>query len=213
MGLQKVLSWLMPRDDQFFTLLEQHAVVLAEAAQVMAAFPDKGTTAEAALRKVHELEHRGDDLVHSVRVALDETFVTPIDREDIHQLATALDNVLDYLYSAAQAFVAYDVHELSPAMRELIRILAESAQLLQEALPHIRTRHLEKLGPVRQQLIANEKRGDSVYQNEMAALYKNPAVDAKDLLRQQAVLDALEASLDSCQDAADVLENVAIKHA
>ena len=74
-------------------------------------------------------------------------------------------------------------------------------------------KHLEKLAPARLQIVALEKRGDAVYRGEMASLFKNPEVKAKELLRQQAVLDALEAALDSCQDAADVLENVAIKHA
>lgn len=85
--------------------------------------------------------------------------------------------------------------------------------VLKDALPHIRKKHLEKLAPARLQIVALEKRGDAVYRTEMASLFKNPDVNAKELLRQQAVLDALEASLDSCQDAADVLENVAIKHA
>jgi len=208
-----LIDWLLPKDDKFFTLLEQHADTLGEAAKVMAEFPGTGTTAQAALDKIHEIEHRGDDLVHAVTIALDETFVTPIDREDIHNLATSLDNVLDYLYSAAQAFVAYEVHVFTAAMRELIQIVCEAALVIKDAMPHIRQKHLEKLAPARLQVVALEKRGDAVYQNEMAALYKNPAVNAKDLLRQQAVLDALEAALDSCQDAADVLENVAIKHA
>jgi uncharacterized protein Yka (UPF0111/DUF47 family) len=213
MGLQGLINWLLPRDDKFFTLLEQHAELLGEAAQVMAAFPENGTTTQEALDRIHQIEHSGDDLVRAVTIALDETFVTPIDREDLHNLATSLDNVLDYLYAAAQAFVAYEVHHFSPAMRELIQIVSEAALVLRDALPHIRQKHLEKLAPARLQIVALEKRGDTVYRGEMGALYKNPEVNAKELLRQQAVLDALEAALDSCQDAADVLENVAIKHA
>ena len=212
MGLQGLIDWLLPKDDKFFTLLEQHAEVLGEAAQVMASFPENGNASEA-LEKIHQIEHRGDDLVRAVTIALDETFVTPIDREDLHNLATALDNVLDYLYAAAQAFVAYEVHHFSPAMRQMVQCCSEAAMVLKDALPHIRKRHLEKLAPARLQIVALEKKGDSIYRDEMASLFKNPAVKAKELLRQQAVLDGLEAALDSCQDAADVLENVAIKHA
>lgn len=213
MGFQSLIDWLLPKDDKFFTLLEQHAEVLGEAAQVMASFPENGGSAQEALEKIHQIEHRGDDLVRAVTIALDETFVTPIDREDLHNLATALDNVLDYLYAAAQAFVAYEVHHFTPAMREMVQICSEAAMVLKDALPHIRKKHLEKLAPARLQIVALEKRGDAVYRAEMAALFKNPEVKAKELLRQQAVLDSLEAALDSCQDAADVLENVAIKHA
>jgi hypothetical protein len=213
MGFQGLIDWLLPKDDRFFTLLEQHADLLGEAAQEMAAFPEKDAEAQTALERIHKIEHKGDDLVRELTIALDETFVTPIDREDLHNLATSLDSVIDYLYAAAQAFVSYEVHNLTPAMRELVQICSEAAMVLKDALPHIRKKHLEKLAPARLQIVALEKRGDAVYRTEMASLFKNPDVNAKELLRQQAVLDALEASLDSCQDAADVLENVAIKHA
>ncbi len=213
MGLQSLINWLLPRDDKFFMLLEQQAEVLGEAAKVMASFPENGVTSQAALERLHSVEHRGDDLVHEMFVRLDATFVTPIDREDIHNLGTSLDSVVDYLYSAAQAFVAYEVHHFSPAMKEMIQICTEATMVLKDSVPLIRQKRLEGLTPARLQLVALEKRGDTVYQAEMARLYKNPEVNAKELLRQQAVLDALEAALDSCQDAADVLENVAIKHA
>lgn len=213
MPLQSLINWLVPRDDKFFTMLEQHADILGEAAQAMAQFPEDESGAQGALDRIHSLEHRGDDLVRAVTLALDETFVTPIDREDIHNLATSLDNVLDYLYAAAQAFVAYKVHQFTHAMRELIQICAEAVTVLKDAIPLIRKHRLERLAPARLQIVALEKRGDGVYHTELASLFKNPAVEAKELLRQQAVLDSLEAALDSCQDAADVLENVSIKHA
>ncbi len=213
MAIQDLINWLLPRDDKFFTMLEQHAEILGDAATVMASFPEDEAGAQAALDRIHNLEHRGDDLVRSVTLALDETFVTPIDREDIHNLATSLDNVLDYMYAAAQAFVAYKVHSFTPAMRELIQICAEAVRVLKDAIPLIRKRKLERLAPARLQIVALEKRGDGVYHTEMADLFRNPDVKAKELLRQQAVLDSLEAALDSCQDAADVLENVSIKHA
>jgi predicted phosphate transport protein (TIGR00153 family) len=213
MSFQSLIRWLLPKDDRFFSLLEEHSDVISEAAKAMNNFPSNTAETQALLDEIHRLEHRGDDLIRSVMLALDETYVTPIDREDIHSLATALDNVLDYMYSAAQCFVAYDVQTLSPAMREMLQLLAEGSSVLKDTLPHIRQHHLEKFAPARLQIVAMEKRGDAIYQNEMAALFKNPQVDAKMLLRQQAVLDSLEAALNSCQDAADVLENVAIKHA
>ena len=214
MALQAFIRWLLPKDDRFFKLFEDHAEVISEAAKIMVDFPstDGGMTLDV-LEKIHRLEHRGDDMVRAVMLALDETYVTPIDREDIHVLSTALDNVLDYMYSAAQSFVAYEVRALTPAMRELLQLLVEGTKVLHDTVPSIRQHQLDKLAPARLQIVAMEKRGDAIYQNEMAALFKNPAVDAKELLRQQAVLNALEAALNSCQDAADVLENVAIKHA
>ncbi|HND12068.1 MAG TPA: DUF47 family protein [Pseudomonadota bacterium] len=219
MPFQSVIRWLLPKDDRFFSLLEEHAGVLAEAAKQMLDLPATPNISgnirqvQEILDRIHQLEHRGDDIVRAVMLALDETFVTPIDREDIHSLATALDNVLDYLYKAAQSFVAFEMHELTQAMREMVQLLAECTTHIKDTLPFIRAHKLEKVAPARMQVVAMEKRGDSIYQNEMASLFKNPQVDAKELLRQQTVIEALEAALNSCQDAVDVLENVAIKHA
>ncbi len=214
MPLQAFIRWLLPKDDRFFKLFEEHAQVIAEAARIMLEFTSTGGgMSSELLEKVHKLEHRGDDMVRTVMIALDETYVTPIDREDIHVLATALDNVLDYMYSAAQSFVSYEVRELTPSMREMLKLLVEGTQVLHDTVPNIRRHQLDKLAPARLQIVGMEKRGDAIYQAEMAALFKDPQVDAKELLRQQAVLNALEAALNSCQDAADVLENVAIKHA
>lgn len=219
MPFQSVIRWLLPKDDRFFSLLEEHASVLAEAAKQMIELPGQPNISgnirqvQEILDKIHGLEHRGDDIVRAIMLALDETFVTPIDREDLHYLATALDNVLDYLYKAAQSFVAFEMHELTQAMREMVQLLAECTTHIKDTLPFIRAHKLEKVAPARMQVVAMEKRGDSIYQNEMASLFKNPQVDAKELLRQQTVIEALEAALNSCQDAVDVLENVAIKHA
>ena len=213
MSFQSLIRWLLPKDDRFFSLLEEHSDVISEAAKAMNNFPSNTAETQALLDEIHRLEHRGDDLIRSVMLALDETYVTPIDREDIHSLPTALDNVLDYLYKAAQSFVAFEMHELSQAMREMLQLLAECTAVLKDTLPYIRTHQLEKVAPARLQVVSMEKRGDSIYQNEMASLFKNPQIDAKELLRQQTVLEALEAALNSCQDAVDVLENVAIKNA
>jgi len=219
MALQSLIRWLLPKDDRFFSLLEEHAGVLAEAAKQMLELPAQPNSSgnlrqvQEILDKIHGLEHRGDDIVRAIMLALDETFVTPIDREDLHYLATALDNVLDNLYKAAQSFVAFEMHELSQAMREMLQLLAECTAVLKDTLPFIRTHQLEKIAPARLQVVSMEKRGDAIYQNEMAALFKDPKVDAKELLRQQSVLEALEAAFNSAQDAVDVLENVAIKNA
>jgi uncharacterized protein len=213
MGVQDIIRWLLPREDKFFTLLEQHAAVVAETAAAMKDLPLGNDLAHEALEKIHELEHQGDALVRAVTLQLEASFVTPIDREDIHSLSTQLDDVLDYLYAAAQAFVTYDIHEKTPAMTDMLRLIGEATAVLKDALPLLRLHRLEEVAPARTRVITLEKQHDTVYRNAMGTLYRDPAIDAKELLRQQAVLSALEAAMDCCQDAADVLENIAIKHA
>ena len=218
MPFQSVIRWLLPKDDRFFSLLEEHAGVLAEAAKQMLDLPARPNISgnirqvQEILDRIHALEHRGDDIVRAIMLALDETFVTPIDREDLHYLATALDNVLDYLYKAAQSFVAFEMHELSLAMREMLQLLAECTAVLKDTLPFIRTHQLEKVAPARLQVVSMEKRGDAIYQNEMASLFKNPQVDAKELLRQKEVLEDIERAIDHCDNVSDLLTNLAVKN-
>lgn len=212
MTLRGLFDWLLPGDDQFFAMLEQHARGLDEAALALVAFVDRSLSPQDSLDGIHRLERRGDDLVVAMAQALDKTFVTPIDREDLHSLAMYLDSAIDQLYRATASFVRYDVMEFTPAMRELVQLCAQAARSLKEAVPYIRSGQLHRLTPACKQIDELEKRGDAVYRAELAALFGNRAINAKDLLRQKAVLDALEAALDSCQDAADLLTRVAVKH-
>ena len=110
MPFQSVIRWLLPKDDRFFSLLEEHAGVLAEAAKQMLDLPARPNISgnirqvQEILDRIHALEHRGDDIVRAIMLALDETFVTPIDREDLHYLATALDNVLDLTLKQGESY-------------------------------------------------------------------------------------------------------------
>lgn len=213
MALQNLIRFFLPREDKFFRILEEHASIVAETAAVMTHLPLGNGRGDEALEQVHQLEHRGDDLVREMNLALDETFVTPIDREDLHTLSNKLDDVLDYIYAAAQAFVTYHVLEKTAAMEQMLKLLSEATTVLREAVPQLRQHRFDQIAPARTRIVALEKRIDGVYREEMKSLYRNPAIDAKELLRQQSVLNALEAAMDTCQDAADVLENIAVKHA
>lgn len=213
MAFDSVIRWFLPKDDKFFGLLEEHASVAAEAAAAMVRLPLANGAAREALDEVHRFEHRGDDKVREVKLALEQTFVTPIDREDIHTLSNRLDDIIDYMYYAAQVFVTYDVQQKTPAMVEMMATIAEATAVIRDNLPLLRQSRSDQVATARAQVVTLERRGDDIFRAEMAALYKNAGVDAKELLRQQAVLKALEDALDCCLDAADVMENIAIKHA
>ena len=130
MAIQDLINWLLPSRRQVLHDVGAARRHFGEAAAVMASFPEDEGGAQTTLDRIHSLEHRGDDLVRAVTLALDETFRHADRSRDIHNLANSLDNVLDYLYAAAQAFVAYKVHSFTPAMRELIQICAEAVTVL-----------------------------------------------------------------------------------
>ena len=109
MGLQAVIRWLIPREDRFYALVERQAEMLHDASQALAKLGGDHQSGAEVLQHVLDLEHRGDEVFHQIETLLGQTFVTPIDREDIHHLASRLDDILDLAKTTAQTYVVYGV--------------------------------------------------------------------------------------------------------
>lgn len=212
MGLQDVVRWFVPWEVQFYELLEKQTVVLHEGALVLKGIAAGDKPDAEVLAKVDEIESRGDGLVRDMDYALARTFVTPLDREDLHRLAARLDDVLDVIYLAMQAFNEYGVKEWTEPMAELAELVHACAVLLVDAMPRLRKHEYEQIIAACREIQAREKDGDAVFRKTLGALFRDPAIDAKELLRQREILEGLENALDWCQDVADVLSNIAVKH-
>lgn len=214
MPIQTFIRWLLPKDDRFFKLFEDHAEVISEAAKIMVDFPtvSDGGNIQEVLKKIHQLEHRGDDMVRSVMLALDETYVTPIDREDIHALSQVIDDVTDLANGAARACDLLGVPRPTPPMLELIDLLVTAASKLAETLPNLRQRRFDQLLVDSRTVRGYEKDADRFFRAAISDLYRRPEVDAKVLLREREVLEDLENAVDLCERVATVLANLAVKH-
>lgn len=212
MGFQLKLRRLFARTDGFFELLEQQADLLEEVAHSIARVAEKRITPDAALSGLAQSEQLGDALLRSVVSASRRTYLTPLAREDIHRLSTAVHCVLQALCRAGQALTAYEIQIVSPATHALIRICNEGTQVLKVAVRACRHKQRDKLTAQRLHLKALEHSGESAYRAERAALYKSPQMSAKHILRQQAILDALCAAIAKSQNAAVFLEKVVVKH-
>lgn len=212
MGLQAAVRWLLPREDHFYDFLERQAEVAFEGSKALVAFVDRGSSAEAVSVAVQEWEHAGDKVVHDLDDALAKTFVTPIDREDIKELSTELDNVLDLVNAAIRACVLAGVAEPTEPMRALIRLVLSATEKLGQAVPKLRKHAYEDITRTTHELRRIEKEGDAVYRKALAALLTGEGVDAKQVIREKLVLDDLEAALDQCDAAAETLGRLAVKH-
>jgi predicted phosphate transport protein (TIGR00153 family) len=222
MGLQDVIRFLIPKEDKFFDFLEQQAALAHEGAVALATI---GETPIAELKElVHAIEKRGDKVAHECEDALAKTFVTPLDREDIHALSSQLDDVLDRAHAAASAFVMFSIDEPSKAAREMIDLLVKSTALLKDVLPSLRKHDFDRIREVTREIKVLEKEGDRVYRGTMMALfrdpeqakespYHNPSIkDARSLIREKELVEILEEALDGCEDVGEFLTMLAVKH-
>jgi uncharacterized protein len=212
MGLQDFIQRLLPRHDEFFELLERQAGVARKAAQTLASFAEQGKTATAIMEQVQAIEHEGDKLVHEIEEALARTFVTPIDREDIHLLASSIDDVLDLTNYAARACSMLGVERPTAPMIGLMKVLVDATTILADGLPALRRRAYPELRTSMRKIRHIEKEGDRIHREAVSELFRSETIDAKVLLREREVLEDLEAAIDRCEKVADTLSNLAVKH-
>ena len=210
MALQAIVRWFLPREDHFFLHLEKQAEIAHEAAQVLAS--SRTADVKDVRNQVQELEHDGDKIVHEVEEALARTFVTPIDREDLQRLSSELDTVLDLTNGAARACDLFGVTKPTPPMLALMGVLVECTTVLVSALPKLRAHQYTALIEDTRTLRKLEKDGDAIFREAISVLFKDPAIDAKVLLREKAVLEDLENAVDHCDQVAGTLAQLAVKH-
>ena len=214
MLLDRMVRLLLPRQDQFFTLLEELAARIREASGVFGelhAAETRGQIEAVALR-LKPIEGAADDVCVRLYTEIDRTFVTPIDREDLTTLAKALDDVVDSMeHTAAFAFL-YRYDRLTDPMRELVRITSAAAVEVAGAVSQLR----KFTGPdaVRGPTVTIselENEADGVYRKAVAELFAD-GLDPTELIRRKDMLDGLEDGVDECQDAIDVIWSVVVKN-
>jgi uncharacterized protein len=211
MALQDLVRWFLPREDHFFEFLEKQADVAHRGAKALAE-SGTGKRMEDVQGAVQLLEHEGDRLVHELEEALQKTFVTPIDREDLQRLASELDDVLDLTNSAARACVLYGVDRPTEPMVQLMGILVRCTEELARALPSLRKHEYSTLMEASRTIKQLEKDGDAIFRTALSRLFHDEGVDAKDILRQKEVLEHIEHSLDRCDRVAHTIANLSVKH-
>lgn len=215
MNLNAIIRKILPRDDKFFRLLEESAQNLVEAGALMMQL---GTTKKPRDRdqlvlRIQDYEHRGDAITHKIFSELNSTFVSPLDREDIHLLASSLDDVMDHMNGSAARLSIYDLRRIPAPLGKLIQVLVGSMDELLLGVQYLRDlQHPDPLTKVLQKVNEYENEADAIFEDAMATLFKkekNPI----ELIKIKEVYVALELATDKCEDAANVMESILIKHA
>lgn len=210
MGLQSIVRWLVPRGDHFYEMVEDLGRLANEAAVALARLGDR--PAHEVQEAVQTIEHTADDVVRKMEEALAKTFVTPLDREDLHRLTSELDDIVDHANLTARAFHLYNIDRPSQAMIELMRKLVEVTAMIRDAVPHLRRHGYAALIDGGRRVRQIEKEADTIYRAAISALFRDTHADFRKLLSEKEALDDLERAVDHCDNVADLLANLAVKH-
>ncbi|MDP9341409.1 MAG: DUF47 family protein [Actinomycetota bacterium] len=200
----------IPREQSFFGLFERAAANVAEGARELAALTADLGGAESASARIRDIEHEGDELTHRIMATLNTTFVTPFDREDIYRLATVLDDILDAAEAVADLLVLHRIEEPLPELRQQADVLVRSTQAISQAVARLRS--LNGLNGYLIEINRLENEGDRIYRKTIARLYSGE-FRAMEVLKWKDILDQMETAIDGCEDIANVIESITLKHA
>jgi predicted phosphate transport protein (TIGR00153 family) len=203
----------VPRGERFFDLFEESARNVVRTAHALKHLVDNWEHLEACFAEITEFEHRGDSITHEIIALLNRAFITPFDREDISLLAHSLDDVVDFIDSAADAMSLYKVNKPGERAKELADIIVQGAVEVEKAIPMLRShKELKNILPRCVEINRLENMADRVYRSALAELFDN-TTDLARVIQWREIYLHMETATDRCEDVADVLEGVALKHA
>ncbi|MGH7773577.1 MAG: DUF47 domain-containing protein [Candidatus Binatia bacterium] len=200
----------IPRQEKFFDLFKEAAQNVLEGANALKEMLDHYQNPEASWKKIMDLEHEGDRITHRAVRMLNQTFITPIDREDMYALTTALDDVMDTIEAAASRMVLYKIQKVSPQAKELCDIIVNSSEQVVKAVFHMPK--LEDIEHYCIEINGLENAADQIYRQAIAALFEDERPPL-DVIKWQNIFELLETATDRCEDVANILESIALKNA
>ena len=211
----KFISNLVPREGKFFEYFNQHASLIAEGSaaltDLLKNYSDPANR-QAGLDKVNDLEHQADRVTHDTTALLHTSFVTPLDRDDIHRLISRMDDVLDLMQDAAESLHLYDVQSVTPEAVELAVLLQHCCERMQSAVALLNSmKNAPAALKICHEIDQAESRADQVMRAAISRLFREES-DTRQLIKLKAVYELLEAATDKCQDVANVIESVVVKY-
>jgi predicted phosphate transport protein (TIGR00153 family) len=201
---------LVPRDESFFELFVRQATNVEAGAKVLFDLIAEFDNVAARAGQLRDLEHEGDELTHEIMRRLNTVFVTPLDHEDIHALATTMDDVIDHMEAAADLFVLHKIEYPLPQMKAQADVLVRATTTMREAIE--RLPKYKELSPYWIEIDRLENEGDRLYRQAVADLFGGDH-RALDVLKWRDICDEMEAAIDKVEDLSDILETIALKHA
>lgn len=214
MALNSILSAFMPKNRIFYDLFEKVASnvsLMSDKLRDLVAETDNDKKA-AVLTQIEDLEHENDNLTHNIFTELGRNFITPFDREDIHYLATSLDDIADYIYASAKKMNFYKVNTNDMGIQKLAEVIQLSSAEVRKAV--IELRGMKNMKAVTESLVkinSLENQADDLFDMSIERLFETEP-DAKEVIKKREIYQVMEIATDKCEDAANVIESIIIKY-
>ena len=199
----------VPHKEKFFDLFKESAQNALAGARSLKDMLDHYQNPQESWKKIKDLEHEGDRITHRTIRSLNQTFLTPIDAEDIHALTTALDNVMDAIEAAASRMVLFKIDRPTPQAQELCEIIVTSTEQLVKAVSHMP--RLDDIDEYCIEINRLENTADDIYRKAIASLFDNSA-EPLDVIKWLDIYELLESATDRCEDVANILESIGLKN-
>jgi len=212
--LDKIIQTIMPHDEHFYALFNDAARNIQAASALLTQLPAASPEARVTIvQQINDLEHAGDSVTHTIFNELSRTFVTPFDPEDIHLLASALDDILDNIDGASRRFALYKIGVCPSGVGELAGTLDQAARELAQGIALLKGfKQPDRLREIIRKVNEYENEADVIFARSVADLFENE-MDPIAVIKMKEVLVMLETATDKCEDVADVLDTIMLKHA
>jgi predicted phosphate transport protein (TIGR00153 family) len=214
-GLNSFLQIFMPKNRVFFELFENVSDNGAKMGTIL-----KDVVAEtdfdkraSLISQIEDLEHANDELTHSIFTELGRNFITPFDREDIHYLASSLDDIADYIYAAAKKINFYRVNPNDMGMQKLAELIEQGAHQIRLAVRELRNmKNMRNITEALVKINSIENQADDIFDMSIERLFATEP-DAKEVIKKREIYQVMEIVTDKCEDASNVIESIIIKYA
>jgi uncharacterized protein len=205
-----LLQRLMPQEKDFFVLFQQQAENIVVGATALTQLLEHYTGIADQVQRIKNIEHSGDEITHNLFRKLNQTFVTPFDREDIHQLGSTMDDILDLIDAAASRFVLYEIKDVRPGTPELSKTLTLAAMELSAAIHELPTPTQALQRVIEINRLENES--DRICRSLIGRLFQEEK-DPIQVIKWKEIFEVIEAAVDKCEDVSNVIETIIVKNA
>jgi uncharacterized protein len=214
-GLNSILKIFMPKNTVFYELFEkvaENVSIMGTQLKGVVAEPDFDRRA-ALITQIEDLEHANDELTHNLFTELGRNFITPFDREDIHYLATSLDDIADYIYASAKKINFYRVNPNDMGMQKFAELIEQGCQQIRIAVTELRDmKNMRSITEALVKINSLENQADDVFDMSIERLFATEP-DAKEVIKKREIYQVMEIVTDKCEDASNVIESIIIKYA
>jgi hypothetical protein len=207
-----MFSRLIPREGRFFDLFNAHAMQIAEGSHALVQLMNDPAASAAHAERIDAAERSADKITHETITLLHKTFITPIDRDQIHQLITRMDDILDLIQDVAESIVLYDIRRTTPEARQLAQICQMTCDRVKAAVALLANlRDPEAIMKTCEEIDRLESDADRVMRSAMSRLFREES-DVKQLIKLRTIYELLELITDRCEDVANIIEGIVLEH-